>query len=465
MAGSTGERSAVAVPARVPGRGPGRVLSPAAEPRPLLHVTPPSGWLNDPVGGLVHRGRQHLFFQHVPAGTEWRPGCSWGHLVGDDLVRWRHLPVALAPGPDDDGVWSGSAVVDAAGPVLLYTSVLDGRLELGRIALARPADEDLLRWHKQAGGPVLEPPVDLDLSRFRDPFVWGVPGGWRMLVGAGLPDRGGAVLRFSGPDLREWRLDGVLADSGGPAGGLGEMWECPQYVDLGGRPALIVSVMRDGRLDRVTAARGREEHGRFRPDRWDTLGHGGSAYALTTYRDRAGRLVGTAWLRDGAAATRRVGWAGMLSLPVLLTAGDDGGIHLAPHPDVDTLREERLARGAARVELSGRAATAGLLDLAVGLRDGAGLRLDGDGGPVVFTAAGTELRVDSSAGPTVVGVPAVPELALRVVVDRGVVEAWTGDGRWLAVRVPGLHVRAATVLGGGRLDAWRLGPAQPPAGG
>lgn len=105
---------------------------PGAEPRPSLHVTPPSGWLNDPVGGLVHGGRQHLFYQYVPSSTRWQVACHWGHLVGDDLVRWRHLPVALAPGDGDDGVWSGSAVVDRSGPVIVYTSVVDGRLELGR---------------------------------------------------------------------------------------------------------------------------------------------------------------------------------------------------------------------------------------------------------------------------------------------------------------------------------------------
>ena len=45
---------------------------------------------------------------------------------------------------------------------------------------------------------------------------------------------------------------------------------------------------------------------------------------------------------------------------------------------------------------------------------------------------------------------------LRVVVDRGVVEAWTEDGRWLALRLPHLVVRSAAVLGVGRLTAWSL---------
>jgi beta-fructofuranosidase len=431
-----------------------------------VHVTPPSGWLNDPVGGLVHGGRQHLFFQYVPSSTRWQASCHWGHLVGDDLVRWRHLPVALAPGDGDDGVWSGSAVVDEVGPVLLYTSVLDSHLDLGRVALARPRDDDLVTWRKDDGGPVLEAPADLELTHFRDPFAWGVPGDWRMVVGAGVRGCGGAVLHYASPDLRKWRFEGVLA-TGGPDGGLGGVWECPQYVDLDGRPALVVSIWDGGRLDRVAAARGRAEGGAFVPGRWRTLGYGGSAYALTTYRDRSGRLVGTAWLRHDQPDEPRSDWAGVLSLPVLLTAGDDGEVHIAPHPDMDTLRTAPLPVENAAVSLAADEATDGTGDLEVALLPGAQLRLDTDDVPVLLTAEESGLVVESGDRRTQVPVTR-SALTLRVVVDRGVIEAWTGDGRWLALRIPHLHVHRAVLHGGGRLDAWRLEPVQaqgPSSGG
>ncbi len=424
-----------------------------AEPRPRLHVTPPSGWLNDPVGGLVHGDRQHLFFQYVPSATRWQQDCHWGHLVGDDLVRWRHLPVALAPGDGDDGVWSGSAVVDERGPVLLYTSVRDGQLDLGRVALARPLDGDLVGWRKHAGNPVLEPPPDLGLAHFRDPFVWGRPGDWSMLVGAGLAG-GGAVLRYTSPDLEEWRFRGVFAaDADGKPGGT---WECPQYVDLGGSRALVVSLLAAGTLDRVVVARGTERAGTFAPDGWETLGHGGSAYALTTYRDRTGRLAATAWLRHEDTGGPRTGWAGMLSLPVVLTARAGGGVHVAPHPDVDTLRAGPLPTTGGTVDLTG---AGGVAELVAELPAGAELRLETAGAPVLLTATGTGLRVESAAGTARVPAsgPAVP---LRVVVDRGAVEAWTGDGRWIALRLPYLDVRRARLDGGGGLTAWRLEPVQ-----
>ncbi|HLM06294.1 MAG TPA: glycoside hydrolase family 32 protein [Blastococcus sp.] len=429
-----------------------------AEPRPGVHVTPPSGWLNDPVGGLVHRGRQHLFYQYVPSSTRWQVSCHWAHLVGDDLVRWRHLPVALAPDDEDDGIWSGSAVMDRSGPVLLYTSVLDPHLDLGRIALARPVDGDLVGWRKHAGGPVLEPPGDLGLTHFRDPFVWGTTGDWRMVVGAGLRGRGGAVLRYASRDLEDWRFEGVLAE-GGAEPGLGDVWECPQYVDLDGEPALIVSVWAGGRLDRVVAARGTDRR-QFVPGRWETLGHGGSAYALTTYRDREGRLVGTAWLRHDDPQADRLDWTGALSLPVHITRGDGGRIRLAPHPDVDTLRGPRLEPDGDGVDVTGDGPVDGLADLEVDLPGGSQLCLDTDSAPVLLSAGDGVLIVESEGRSSAVQTTASRPLALRVIVDRGIVEAWTADGRWIALRVPYLRVRRARVRGGGRLQAWRLDPVQ-----
>ena len=36
--------------------------------------------------------------------------------------------------------------------------------------------------------------------------------GWRMLVGAGLPDDVAAVVSFTSEDLTSWDYDGVLAE-------------------------------------------------------------------------------------------------------------------------------------------------------------------------------------------------------------------------------------------------------------
>lgn len=95
--------------------------------KPIFHVMPTAGWVNDPNGPFFWNGRYHLFYQHLPSGCTWDWGLVWGHAVSEDLVRWQHMPPAIAPTPaglDADGCFSGCAVVDEDGtPTLLYTGV------------------------------------------------------------------------------------------------------------------------------------------------------------------------------------------------------------------------------------------------------------------------------------------------------------------------------------------------------
>src|SRR5688572_5982531 len=78
--------------------------------RPQFHFTPERNWMNDPNGMVFYDGEWHLFYQYNPHGDRWGH-MSWGHAVSRDLVRWEHLPLALA---EEDGImiFSGSAVVD-----------------------------------------------------------------------------------------------------------------------------------------------------------------------------------------------------------------------------------------------------------------------------------------------------------------------------------------------------------------
>jgi beta-fructofuranosidase len=85
--------------------------------------------MNDPNGLIQWRGRYHLFYQYNPNGP-FHGTIHWGHAVSDDLVRWRDLPIALAPTPhpegtrpDRDGVYSGCAVDNDGVPTLVYTGI------------------------------------------------------------------------------------------------------------------------------------------------------------------------------------------------------------------------------------------------------------------------------------------------------------------------------------------------------
>ena len=89
--------------------------------RPLCHLTPYVGWMNDPNGFCLYQGQYHLFYQYHPYDCVWGP-MHWGHAVSRDLLRWEHLPAALAPDTAADavGCFSGSAVQTQDGRLALY---------------------------------------------------------------------------------------------------------------------------------------------------------------------------------------------------------------------------------------------------------------------------------------------------------------------------------------------------------
>jgi fructan beta-fructosidase len=188
--------------------------------RPLVHFTPPEGWMNDPNGLIYADGEYHLFYQH-------RWPRHWGHAVSADLVDWTHLPIALMP--DDLGdIWSGCVVLDTndtsgffgggSGMVAVFTHQKEGAQ---RQSLAYSADAGRT-WTKYAGNPVLTG----ETKDFRDPkvFWYSLGGHWSLVLTAG--DR----LRFyASPNLRDWTPTGEFAPL---LPRDGAVWECPDLYPI-----------------------------------------------------------------------------------------------------------------------------------------------------------------------------------------------------------------------------------------
>lgn len=398
--------------------------------RPAFHVTPPAGWINDPLGVTWHSspehptaegGRYELFVQHNPDAPEWVPGCRWAQLSSPDLVHWSWAGTALEPAAGEDGCWSGSVVVaDDGTPVIVYTSVLAGALDTGRIALAH-GDREWRRWAPDPGGPVLDgPPARLGMTHFRDPSVWRADGEWRMVVGGGFADGRAAAVQYGSPDLRIWRFDGVVAER--PATerepvASGSVWECVQLFPLEGSWVLLVSAWEHGSPQRVVCAVGDYDGRRFTARRWQPFTTTEAVYATTTFLDDAGRRCAISWIREpgpGGAS-----WAGVLTVPVVLELRDDR-LTLEPHPDVALLRGDLLAEGSGeRVDLGPLPAQ---LEVAVA----------GEGRLVLTDDAGPLLDV------------AVQDGGLRLLLDGDIAEVFTGgDGGVRRIRPPvgGARVR------------------------
>jgi beta-fructofuranosidase len=470
------------------------------EHRPSFHVSPPAGWLNDPNGPIHRDGRYHLFFQHNPLGPVWAPRAHWGHAVSSDLVRWTHLPLAFGPspdGPDAGGCWSGCVVDDHGVPTAVYSGLARmSAFGAESVCLAR-GDDELATWRKEGRNPVLPgPPAGLELLAFRDPFVWREAGEWSMLMGAGL-DRCAAVLLFRSSDLVDWRYDGVTLSRSTELETpvwTGRAWECPQLFPLGDRHVLIVSVWDDElpHTRYAVAFVGDYREGRFEPERVARFDHGADCYAPATMADAHGRRLVWAWsweARDEAAALEQ-GWAGVLTLPRVLSLTPEGSLGIAPAPELASLRGERETFGARRLDRELVPHTRGdVLELAATVAPGSAraIRLavratpDGEEHTTVeWDRATNRLSIDrsrSSLDPRAEGGShggvldlAGGDLELRVFVDRSILEVYANGRFTLTERIYPTREDstgvALSAIGGNALvrsfDVWELRSSPDP---
>jgi fructan beta-fructosidase len=351
--------------------------------RPRFHFTPERNWMNDP-NGLIHFDeRWHLYYQHNPHGDRWG-SMHWGHAESEDLIRWRHLPVALFP--DRLGtVFSGSVVADrrntsglfptdGGGLAAVYTHFKWG---LQRQGMATSTDGGL-SWKPYGGNPVIKNPF---LIHFRDPkvFYHGQTGQWVMLLTIG-----NRIRFYRSKDLREWETTGEFGNGAGAHGGV---WECPDLFELavdgdaddrGNRKWVLVVSVKKGAPGGGSGTQyfiGRFDGSRFIADepagavRW--LDYGADNYAGITFNDvpeADGRRIFIGWMSnwDYALRTPTAPWRGAMTVPreLKLVGGEDGPV-LAAAP-VDELRQYRTEA----VSLGGRVVEGGLNVREGTLRDG-----------------------------------------------------------------------------------------------
>jgi beta-fructofuranosidase len=302
--------------------------------RPTFHVMPPANWLNDPNGPLVYKGWNHLFFQHHPYGDQWG-SMHWGHVRSRDLVFWERLPIALWPSQDlgEDHVFSGSAILTAAGkPMLFYTSIGP---RLPEQWAAVPEDDELRVWRKHPANPMLTEKLhgSTKIHEWRDPFCFTAAGKTWIVCGGNLNgSKGGAaavqLYEATNSDLTAWKYRGMLFQH--PDKEVMNI-ECPLFFPLQDRWVLVVSAYRNpeyfvGRFDPAAGKFAFKTRGVFDP---------GNFYAPSCMADADGRRVLWGWI-NGFPAGR--GWNGCLTLPRLLSINEQGALRQTPLPELTKLR-------------------------------------------------------------------------------------------------------------------------------
>ncbi len=354
--------------------------------KPLFHVTPPVGWMNDPNGFSVFQGKIHLFFQYHPYSDVWGP-MHWGHYRSEDFVTWKELPVALAPDEDYDaaGCFSGSAIETKDGHVLLYTGVMEKERADGTKEAVQQqcmAVGDGIRYEKVSENPIIpgeQLPDGFSRKDFRDPKVWRENDTYFLVVGSINGQGNGQVVLFASEDLKAWRYVSVLADNQGK---YGRMWECPDFFPLGEKYVLIVSPQ-DMQADGAEFHNGNQaialigeydrQNYRLREEQVISLDYGTDFYAPQTMETEDGRRIMIAWMQSWDMNIKPVEqkWNGMMTIPRQLELRNNR-LYQQPVKELENYRTEPVVCTSRKI--SGKCTIPGIrgrvLDLTIELQEG-----------------------------------------------------------------------------------------------
>lgn len=450
--------------------------------RPQYHLGAVSHWMNEPHAPFYYDGKYHLFYQHNPHGPFWHQ-IHWGHWVSEDMVTWKNLPVALAPEASSltpDGVWSGSATLDANGkPVLFFTAGNDSKKPNQRTGLAYPkdlTDPDLVEWQYHPAPVTLQEKGVGVYGQFRDPFVFKDANKelWYQLVTSGVPGEGGTALIYTSTDLVNWQHQGNLFEADHDKYPfLGTIWELPVFLPLGvdaqGKQKHILLINPHGAGAQVDVfywiGEFDADNFKFIPDNQapTLLDFGGGHF--TGPSGFVDPVTGKATLFTIAQGMRTPqfdfdsGWAHGAGMPLELTLGSDNTLRIAPLEKFKSLRQT------AAVELQNTSVQQAnkvladfngdmyevelIIDAKQAKKFGAELRRSPNGEEATvmyFDQADSSLNVDrsrTSLDPDVrsfgLQKGIIPlengRLSLRIFVDRSLIEAYANERNSLTTRV------------------------------
>lgn len=342
--------------------------------RPLFHLTPAIGWMNDPNGFSYYKGKYHLFYQSNPYNTQWAD-MHWSHVVSSDLLTWEYLPTALAPDQeyDKDGCFSGTAIVHEGKHYLFYTGVNESKEDASTYQTQCLAVGDGINYKKVEENPVIDStdlPKNMSTEDFRDPKVWEESENlFKCIVAARKNDGNGAILQYKSSDCINWEFDSILLENDGS---FGDFWECPDIFKLDDKDILIVSPMnmqakgleyRNGHEVVCFVGRLNDSKDKFKIEANQALDHGIDFYAPQTLLSPDGRRILIAWMQNWNSVSEGNGlnaWYGQMCIPRELSYKNNH-IYQKPIKELDKYRQnpievsERLTNEAAEFRgVSGR---------------------------------------------------------------------------------------------------------------
>jgi beta-fructofuranosidase len=449
--------------------------------RPGYHFVMPEGIANafDPNGAIYWKGRYHLFyiFQDKRSGTKLD---HWGHISSTDLFHWRHHPTGLL-----EGMWSGNCFINADGvPTICYHQRGQGN------AMAVALDDDLNEWKKLDTNPITPDTQEGDEHhgkyRSHDPHGWLEGDTYYAIFGGQRP----AVVKA--PTLGgEWRYVGDLFAHGVEGVSLDEDVSCPDLFKLGDKDVLLCISHDLG--CRYYLGEWKDEQ--FYPEsheRMSWVDH--SFFAPESLVDDKGRRIMWAWILDlpEFGSHWEHGWSGTMSLPRVLSLGDDGRLRMDVAKEIEALRYGAFTKKNFTLQSGADTVIEGVggnsLELSIEMESaeasqyGVKVAVSPDGQEetsIYYDASEGMLKVDTrKSGPEhpSKALEAAPfklkkgeRLKLRVFVDKSVVEVFANSRQAIARRIypsreDSIGVSLSSTGGTTRvrtLEAWKIMPSNP----
>ncbi|KZF24979.1 glycoside hydrolase family 32 protein [Xylona heveae TC161] len=198
--------------------------------RPQIHFSPPEHFMNDPNGMFIDaEGTYHLYYQYNPtdivAGNQ-----HWGHATSKDLYHWENQQIAIFPDTPEEGIFSGSAVVDVNNTSGFFPNQTNGVVAIYTLNTPQEETQEIAystdggyTFTKYSGNPV----ISINSTQFRDPkVIWHAPTSkWVMVVSYAQEFTIGI---FTSSNLKQWTHASNFTNQGL----LGLQYECPNMVTI-----------------------------------------------------------------------------------------------------------------------------------------------------------------------------------------------------------------------------------------
>jgi sucrose-6-phosphate hydrolase SacC (GH32 family) len=428
--------------------------------RGQFHFSSQNGWMNDINAPLYFNGQYHLFYQHNPHGLGWDT-MHWGHATSTDMVHWQQKPIALEPGVHNGTLFSGGGWVDTnnvtglrgtgQAPILLFTntngvSIMYSNDGGNRFQMYNSGNKVITTAYESR-----DPKVFWDAARSR----------WGMVFWAN--DAGNTMKFYSSTNLLSWTARGEFRASWA--------FECPDLFQLpvDGNTANQKWVLTDASGEYTIGTLNSsgvfvQDAGYPAPQRMDE-GRGafdGSFYAGQSFTNLpTSRIVQMYWQPGNKGQT----WTGNASFPAevgLKTFPEGIRTTRLPIAELSTLRSGTQTWGSRTIT------TSDSTDPLNGINaDTYELISEWDLTGATATEFGFRLhqRVDGSSDRTIAYnrtlqqmelkplAPINNRIKMRVLVDRGQVEAFGNDGKFSFTENTNFN-SAASSLG---ISAYALG--------